>query len=179
MNARLTASCSTLARFADIGQSLKGGTRRIAQPALPFVRSNLRVCILLSTVSGDVVVSRKRENPRTARVALCNFDVRFTTGSRGSCLLRRGPGTVCLSNQKPSRMRLLADSTSLCCVATQVNEVVVPLLSMQSSTLLCISTLLDGSNHYTKMIALRDETGKPVFESEQACFHVFHPWHHL
>ena len=29
-----------------------------------------------------------------------------------------------------------------------VAEVVVPLLSMQSSVLLCISTLLDGGNHY-------------------------------
>lgn len=30
-----------------------------------------------------------------------------------------------------------------------VNEVVVPLLSMQSCVLLCISTLLDGANHYS------------------------------
>ena len=36
---------------------------------------------------------------------------------------------------------------------------------MQSSVLLCISTLLDGANHYSKMIALRDEKGQPVFES--------------
>ena len=68
------------------------------------------------------------------------------------------------------KMWLLSDSQSLCCAVVQVNEVVVPLLSMQSSTLLCISTLLDGSNHYTKMIALRDETGKPVFESERLVF---------
>lgn len=40
------------------------------------------------------------------------------------------------------------------CDAGLVNEVVVPLLSMQSSVLLCISTLLDGANHYSKMIAL-------------------------
>ncbi len=46
-----------------------------------------------------------------------------------------------------------------------VNEVVVPLLSMQSSVLLCISTLLDGSNHYTKLIELRNEAGQKVFES--------------
>lgn len=49
----------------------------------------------------------------------------------------------------------------------RVNEVVVPLLSMQSSVLLCISTLLDGSNHYSKMINLTDETGAKVFESLQ------------
>lgn len=40
-----------------------------------------------------------------------------------------------------------------------VNEVVVPLLSMSSSVLLCISTLLDGANHYsscrTRGLALR------------------------
>ena len=48
-----------------------------------------------------------------------------------------------------------------------VQEVVIPLLSMQSSVLLCISTLLDGANHYSKMIELADETGKKVFESIQ------------
>lgn len=36
-----------------------------------------------------------------------------------------------------------------------------------SSVLLCISTLLDGANHYTKMINLTDETGAKVFESLQ------------
>jgi len=67
------------------------------------------------------------------------------------------------------------------CDAGLVSEVVVPLLSMQSSVLLCISTLLDGSNHYSKMIALRDETGKPVFESIaislvcEACLKSDHP----
>ena len=30
-----------------------------------------------------------------------------------------------------------------------------------------------------KMIALKDECGKPVFESAQACFYVFHLWHHV
>ena len=33
-----------------------------------------------------------------------------------------------------------------------ISEVVVPLLSMQSSVLLCISTILDSGNHYTKMM---------------------------
>ena len=62
-----------------------------------------------------------------------------------------------------------------------VNEVVVPLLSMESSVLLCISTLLDGANHYTKMINLKDENGNKVFESLQislvceACLKTEHP----
>ena len=83
-------------------------------------------------------------------------------------------------------------SPSQYCDAGLVNEVVVPLLSMQSSVLLCISTLLDGANHYSscrsrclalfpppahclspplmrsgKMIGLKDEFGAPVFESLQ------------
>ena len=37
-----------------------------------------------------------------------------------------------------------------------VAEVVVPLLSMQQSVLLCISTILDSGNHYTKMMELVD-----------------------
>jgi len=62
-----------------------------------------------------------------------------------------------------------------------VNEVVVPLLSMSSSVLLCISTLLDGSNHYSKMIALKDARGESVFESIaitlvcDACLKTEHP----
>ena len=50
-----------------------------------------------------------------------------------------------------------------------------------SSVLLCISTLLDGSNHYTKMINLTDETGAKVFESLQislvceSCLKTEHP----
>lgn len=46
-----------------------------------------------------------------------------------------------------------------------VSEVVVPLLSMQQSVLLCISTILDSGNHYTKMMELQDDYGKPVFET--------------
>jgi len=55
---------------------------------------------------------------------------------------------------------------------------------MQSSVLLCISTLLDGSNHYSKMIALTDDTGAKVFESLQislvcdACLKTEHPASH-
>ena len=37
--------------------------------------------------------------------------------------------------------------------------------SMQSSCLLCISTLLDGGNHYTKMMNLVDEQGRKIFKS--------------
>ena len=45
-----------------------------------------------------------------------------------------------------------------------VAEVIVPLLSMQESVLLCISTLLDGANHYSKMFELQDEAGEPLFK---------------
>jgi len=46
-----------------------------------------------------------------------------------------------------------------------IAEVVVPLLSMQQSVLLCISTILDSGNHYTKMMELQDDLGKKVFET--------------
>ena len=46
-----------------------------------------------------------------------------------------------------------------------VSEVVVPLLSMQQSVLLCISTILDSGNHYTKMMELVDDFGHTVFET--------------
>lgn len=46
-----------------------------------------------------------------------------------------------------------------------VSEVVVPLLSMASSVLLCISTLLDGGNHYTRMMDLADEQGRKIFKT--------------
>lgn len=46
-----------------------------------------------------------------------------------------------------------------------VSEVVVPLLSMQQSVLLCISTILDSGNHYTKMMELVDDYGNTVFET--------------
>ena len=42
---------------------------------------------------------------------------------------------------------------------------VVPLLSMQQSVLLCISTILDSGNHYTKMMELVDDYGNTVFET--------------
>jgi len=46
-----------------------------------------------------------------------------------------------------------------------VSEVVVPLLSMQQSVLLCISTILDSGNHYSKMMEMVDDYGHPIFES--------------
>jgi hypothetical protein len=67
------------------------------------------------------------------------------------------------------------------CDQGMINEVVVPLLSMSSSVLLGISTLLDGSNHYTKMINLKKADGQPVFESMaitlvcDACLKTEHP----
>lgn len=46
-------------------------------------------------------------------------------------------------------------------------SVVVPLLSMSKSVLLCISTLLDGGNHYSKMFNLSDSLGRPLFANIQ------------
>jgi len=46
-----------------------------------------------------------------------------------------------------------------------ISEVIVPLLSMQSSCLLCISTLLESGNHYSKMFELTDSLGKKLFET--------------
>ena len=41
----------------------------------------------------------------------------------------------------------------------------MPLLSMQQSVLLCISTILDSGNHYSKMMEMQDDYGHPIFES--------------
>ena len=46
-----------------------------------------------------------------------------------------------------------------------ISEVVVPLLSMSNSVLLCISTLLESGNHYSKMFDLTDSLGRKLFES--------------
>ena len=47
-----------------------------------------------------------------------------------------------------------------------ISEVIVPLLSMQQSCLLCISTLLESGNHYSRMFELKDgHTGEPLFET--------------
>tara|TARA_B100001109_G_scaffold243521_1_gene229429 strand:- start:57 stop:647 length:591 start_codon:yes stop_codon:yes gene_type:complete len=51
------------------------------------------------------------------------------------------------------------------CEAGLISEVIVPLLSMQQSCLLCISTLLESGNHYSKMFELTDSTGNKLFET--------------
>ena len=40
---------------------------------------------------------------------------------------------------------------------------------MQSSVLLCISTLLESGNHYSRMFQMTDDDGKPVFETMYVC----------
>ena len=50
-----------------------------------------------------------------------------------------------------------------------ISEVIVPLLSMQSSCLLCISTLLESGNHYSKMFELTDSLGRKLFETISVC----------
>ena len=63
-----------------------------------------------------------------------------------------------------------------------ISEVIVPLLSMQQSCLLCISTLLESGNHYSRMFELKDgHTGEPLFETIQIslvcddCMKTDHP----
>ena len=62
-----------------------------------------------------------------------------------------------------------------------VSEVVVPLLSMQQSVLLCISTILDSGNHYSKMMEMTDAFGAKIFETIQItlvcddCLKTDHP----
>lgn len=40
----------------------------------------------------------------------------------------------------------------------------MPLLSVSTSVLLCISTLLESGNHYSRMFTLTDSNGRPLFE---------------
>ena len=42
---------------------------------------------------------------------------------------------------------------------------VIPLISMQQSCLLCISTVLESDNHYSEMMNLHDKYGKKVFNT--------------
>ena len=44
---------------------------------------------------------------------------------------------------------------------------VYPLLTVQESTLLCISTLLDGGNHYSRLIDAIDDFGRRLFKTIQ------------
>lgn len=48
-----------------------------------------------------------------------------------------------------------------------LNEVVYPLLTVQESVLLCISTLLDGGNHYSRLIDAKDDLGRRLFKTIQ------------
>ena len=66
-----------------------------------------------------------------------------------------------------SREYLRPDTLSQYCDLQVVNEVVLPLLSMQDSCLLCISTLLPSSNHYSRMFEVTDRDGNRIFESIQ------------
>jgi hypothetical protein len=77
--------------------------------------------------------------------------------------------------------RATASCRAQYCDIRVVNEVVIPLLSMSSSVLLCISTLREGDNHYSKMFQMRKEDGTPLFQSIQvnlvceACMKTDHP----
>lgn len=53
------------------------------------------------------------------------------------------------------------------CDPQMVKEVVVPLLSVSSSCLLCISTLKGTDNTYNKMFTIQGPDGQPMFETMQ------------
>ncbi len=86
---------------------------------------------------------------------------------------------------QPSELRDPADrvvcSQAAYCDPGLISEVIVPLLSMQQSCLLCISTLLESGNHYSRMFELKDPLGEPLFETIQIslvcddCLKTDHP----
>jgi len=73
-------------------------------------------------------------------------------------------------------------------------EVVVPLLELDQTALICISTILDSFNFYSKLMELKDENGDPFFVTHtfvmacakcqengtpESCTHMFNqlpPW---
>ena len=61
-------------------------------------------------------------------------------------------------------------------------EVVVPLLGMRDTALIAISTILDPSNFYSKLVDLRDSSGTPMFDVQKfelvcdACRQTKTPW---
>ena len=73
-------------------------------------------------------------------------------------------------------------------------EVVVPLLELDRTALICISTILDPCNYYSKLLELKDENGDSFFQvhrftlacnlcieagTPEACTHMFRelpPW---
>ena len=72
------------------------------------------------------------------------------------------PRRVRVSGRRPAHH--LLEEAAYC---DQPSEVVVPLLSMSKSVLLCISTLLESGNHYSKMFNLKDSLGRQLFEQIQ------------
>lgn len=67
------------------------------------------------------------------------------------------------------------------CDQQLIAEVVVPLLTVQSSVLICISTLLEGNNHYSRLFEIEDAAGNKMFETMQIslvcdeCLKTDHP----
>lgn len=67
------------------------------------------------------------------------------------------------------------------CDQQLIAEVVVPLLTVQSSVLICISTLLEGNNHYSRLFEIEDASGNKMFETMQItlvcdeCLKTDHP----
>lgn len=61
-------------------------------------------------------------------------------------------------------------------------EVVVPLLGLRDTAMLAISTILDPSNFYTKLVDMKDSSGKGLFDVQRfelvcaACRATDTPW---
>lgn len=53
------------------------------------------------------------------------------------------------------------------CDVQLIHEVVVPLLAMQSSVLLCISTLTESTNHYSQFFKMKAASGDALFKTIQ------------
>lgn len=74
-------------------------------------------------------------------------------------------------------------------------EVVVPLLELENTCLIAVTTVLDDDNFYSKLLDIKDENGKPLFHylnfqlgcnrrkcklNPAKCFHnigMIPPWH--
>lgn len=67
------------------------------------------------------------------------------------------------------------------CDLQLIREVVVPLLAMETSVLLCISTLLESTNHYSRFFQMKKPGGEPLFNCIQfslvcsECMKTDHP----
>ena len=89
---------------------------------------------------------------RCPRKSFCAVELKRCLGRsrnfRGGIVLRGGVGErVSAARTLARRRRAEAAQVDRC---PRTHRVVVPLLSMQNSVLLCISTLLDGGNHYSE-----------------------------